>query len=276
MKNYFQARNDLNTLRFKLGAKSVITYPCLEIPKGRSEMHSPQVGVKHGLDDFDFTKYEEMMWEVRSVRDQVEKGEYPYQFLRKYFPKRWGELPLELPPLLQAKGLSHLDPQSLANIVHMDKPVDLGFAIMDFLLANKVKNRLKHTNSGHFEFLDLIPRFIGDLSRKIETSLNHAFQAKYYFGVARPEEVYEHLTGIPGKGITHYRDNSYNHPSYPAGHGSAAGATGRFFQDACNLEHHERNDIRRACYLWAMFRTFAGVHYAVDNLAGLIGIGKIE
>ena len=69
---------------------------------------------------------------------------------------------------------------------------------------------------------------------------------------------------------------SYNHPSYPAGHGSAAGATGKFFFDYCNLSATDRIEIRSACYLWAMFRTFAGVHFAVDNLAGLMEIGGLD
>ncbi len=87
----------IHLLRFQEGTTEELTYPLKELPTRNSTLHSPRVGQHHDLVPFDFTKYKECLDEIIEVRLKVGKGEYPLEFLKKYYPKSWGRMPSEHP-----------------------------------------------------------------------------------------------------------------------------------------------------------------------------------
>lgn len=116
------------------------------------------------------------------------------------------------------------------------------------------------------------------------------FAAKYYFGVARPEEIafmiaQGQLTerdGVPRDLIhkveglklqsapefTAYPEGSPMHPSFPAMH-SAASSCSMWLAVAFNLTPEQICQARLVDFAVAYARTIAGVHYPMDNIAGL-------
>lgn len=226
-------------------------------------LHSPKVGKPHGLDKSMIIQNSEELLEVVSM---VNRGEYPYEFLAKYYPREWGELPkyalgadYSLPQPLINEGLSHEDPKGLANVVHMDSPLDMPTAVLKWLISEGVQ--CKQSRDNCVDFLEVIPETLRKLAEAVERNLDKAFEAKYYFGAPRPEEVL-------GVNITSYPEGCPPHATFPAGHGAAASAVSvlisRFDVNAKQVEV-----IRQTAYLWSQFRSLAGVHYPEDNLAGL-------
>lgn len=255
----------LHLQRFDEGITPALTYPLTEIPGRRNGLHSPRIGKQNNLKPFDFTKYQEYLEEVLEVRLRCGKNEYAYDFLAKHYPKAWGRMPTDMPAPLTLAGVTTKDVSTCEDAVRMDTPLDLGLFILRWL---RDKNALKpKVGSNSVAFLESQPKAINGLSFRIFEALEKAFETKYYFGVARPSQIFERIYNRPAKTIEAY-DHPI-HPSYPAGHGAAAGATAQFFYDYFDLETEDWIAIRNAAYLFAQFRTFAGVHYAVDNLAGL-------
>ena len=66
-----------------------------------------------------------------------------------------------------------------------------------------------------------------------------------------------------------YQEGSPTHPSYPAGHATAAAAGIRIVASYFDLEEWQRDELFKAAYDWGMYRLIAGVHYPSDNLAGM-------
>lgn len=259
----------LDNLRFGKGCPQKINFPLTEMPNFESDMASPMVGNKHNLEDFPYDKYAEMLDEVSEVRKMVKMGKFPMSFIKRHFPESWGEYNLgDGFDILSMEGLSMSNPEGLAHVVHMDSPDDLFKAIQKWIKKNKIVKK-SDKKYKHLDFYGNVLALNENLWDKLRTAIRRAFQAKYYFGAARPEEVTEELANIEGELITHYPEGCPTHPSYPAGHGAAAGATGKYVLDQYVLNHAQEKEVLCACYLWAQFRTFAGVHYAIDNLAGL-------
>lgn len=247
-----------NDLQFPLTATSIAAL-------APSKLASPRPGNPNGLtlpaSLANLTKDSPSFTQVQRVRAEVARDEMPWWFFEMHWPSEWGPFEHRIPALLKAKGLRARDPEGLADVVHMDSPVDLGLAIGDWLRSEMARaNDLQ--SGGHVPFLDMVPGPLARMAVAVDDALERAFEAKYYFGVARPEEV-------GGINCTHYPEGCPTHPSYPAGHGAAAGATGKHFIDEWDLTPTQVYEVRLACYLWAQFRTLAGVHYAEDNLAGL-------
>jgi len=69
--------------------------------------------------------------------------------------------------------------------------------------------------------------------------------------------------------FTSYDEGSPNHPSWPAMHSAASGAS-LWLNVIANLTDVQKCEIRKLDYAIAFARTVAGVHYTDDNLAGLI------
>jgi len=251
---------------FKKGIDKTPAYPLDYIPAG-TKLASPCIGNAHGFanpyDDNNIMTYLE---EVSQVRADVKAGVYPEAFLAKYYP--WGTMPSELPTALLNEGLSKRDPKGLADVVHMDNPMDLGVALCDWLRSKGVKPR--HLSSNSIDFINAIPETNKKLADSILGALQKAFDIKYYYGMPRPEELHHE-----GKLLTSYPEGSPTHPAFPAGHGAAAGATAKTLIDHFDVTEEQAAEIRFAAYLWAQFRTFAGVHYALDNIAGL-KVGGLE
>jgi hypothetical protein len=265
------AKTALHLTRFDEGSAAPLKYPVKVIPANPSKMHSPQVGNHHNLAPFDFTKYSEWLDEVTHVRLLCGKNEYPTEFLKKYWPKDWGPYVGDIPEALAMAGVSEADVDSCAQIVRMDTPVDLGVFIMRWLAGKGALKPKKGTN--HFDFLGTFPAAQAVLATYVSDALKRAFEAKYYFGAARPAQIFEALGKGKRADLMAYPNPT--HPSYPAGHGAAAAATAKFFYDYYQLATDDWLEIRRAAYLFAQYRSLAGVHYAVDNLAGL-QIGGLE
>lgn len=243
---------------FNKGSSDKLQFPLIDIPAGTG-LASPCIGATHGFPNpYDDSNISDYLTEVLEVRTEVEAGRYPEAFLAKYYP--WGNLPEEIPQALLNEGLSKSNPKGLANVVHMDNPIDLGVALCKWLLKAGVKTR--HRSSGSIDFINSIPQTNKKLSDAILVALERAFDIKYYYGIPRPEE-------LANRNITSYPEGSPTHPSFPAGHGAAAGATARVLIDHFDVTEEQAQEIKDAAYLWAQFRTLSGVHYAPDNLAGL-------
>eukprot|EP00536_Pseudo-nitzschia_multiseries_P018295 jgi/Psemu1/54964/gm1.54964_g len=118
------------------------------------------------------------------------------------------------------------------------------------------------------------------------------FLLKWHVGMPRPEEVawmiYKgrftpEADGVPedlvaliqsmgnldhAAAFTAYEDGSPMHPSFPAMH--SAGSTCSFWMPAvCKLSPEQYCEALRVDYAVAYARTVAGVHYRMDNIAGL-------
>lgn len=262
---------------FGKGITEKLNFPLVAIPANKSNMVSPRVGNANGCRPFNKEGIADALAEVLDVRCLVNKNIYPYEFLAKHYPTKWGKLPMDLPEPLLMKGLSTDDVAGLANVVEMDDSLDLGLAIKSWLFTQspKVKD-LTVLERAHVEFLKSKPALNVALANANCDALEAGFAAKYFYGIIRPEEYYEEIFGTKGERITAYENGAPSHPSFPAGHSCVAGATGRTFQEFFNLTPQQNNVIRQTCYLWGMFRTLAGVHYAEDNIAGLIDIGGIK
>lgn len=254
-------------MKFKKGKGSNnLNFPLTELQIKKlkpCQLHSPKVGKAHGLKKEMIVQDNDELLEVVSM---VNRGEYPYEFLAKYYPKAWGELPkyvigadYSLPQPLVNEGLSHEDPQGLANVVHMDSPLDMPTAVLKWLVAHGAKCVQSQENC--IDFLEIIPETLRKLSEAVERNLNKAFEAKYYFGAPRPEEVMK-------VNMTSYPEGCPPHPSLPAGHSAAASAVSILI-DRFDVTDEQLAVIRQTAYLWGMFRSLAGVHYPEDNIAGL-------
>jgi len=104
-------------MKFKKGAGSNnLNFPITKVQLKKlkpCKLHSPMVGDAHGLTKDMIVQDSKELLEVVSM---VNRGEYPYEFLAKYYPKAWGELPRELPQPLVNEGLSIDNPQGMANV----------------------------------------------------------------------------------------------------------------------------------------------------------------
>lgn len=226
------------------------------------QLASPMVGKEHAQISADAPKESELLElavEVLIVRVHVTDGIFPRDFMEKYYPEEWGKFPDETPIPLQNEGLSFSRPQELADVVHMDNPMDLPNAVLSWVVKSGYKCKDARTNCN--DFVEIIPETVNKLSNAVLRNLEKAFQAKYFYGVARPEEVLR-------SNMTSYPEGCPTHPSYPAGHGAAASAVS-IILDRFDLDDYAIKQVRDSAYCWAMFRTFAGVHYGIDNVAGL-------
>jgi hypothetical protein len=120
----------------------------------------------------------------------------------------------------------------------------------------------------------------------------NSFAAKWQFMVPRPEEVVAAVlsgavdapwairTLIEALGdtadmaydprkLTQFPEGSPNHPSYNAMHAAAAGAQLAVAQTLLQLNSPNLTSLRRAAHAMAYYRTWAGVHYPMDNTSGL-------
>jgi hypothetical protein len=118
-----------------------------------------------------------------------------------------------------------------------------------------------------------------------------AFAHKYHFGRPRPEEVVhawlngeisfsqvtedalefyvdQHVVKADARRFTLYPEGCPNHPSLPAMH-SAVAAMGLVMGVILDLTPTQLEECKKATIAVAFGRTFAGVHYRLDNLYGL-------
>ena len=211
------------------------------------------------------------MNEVIEARLDVLNGTYPDWLMAKYHPREDFD-PWLIPLPLVAQGISTSDPAGMADVVHMDTPIDMPLAVLRWLLDEGTQ--IKTSVTDHVDFLGAVPYVIENVADAVKRNLQRAFEAKYYFGRPRPEEVFEDEYAIAGFKLTAYPEGCPNHPAYPAGHGAAAAAV-TVFEKMFRLSERQRRIVYDTAYHWAMYRTLAGVHYATDNMAGLL-IGGLK
>ena len=252
--------NSVNLTPFAKGSVDKLNYPLTSIPSKSSKLHSPMIGKPHGLTDVITGNEKELIDEVLEVVGNVARGEFPHWFMKKYYPTQWGEYTGKMPIPLANQLLRIDNPRACAKVVHMDNPIDMPNSVLSYVLKNRATLKVPSTN--HFNFINLIPNAVAKMATSIDNSLIKAFEAKYYFGICRPEEMLN-------ANITAYPEGCPNHPSYPAGHGAAAGAGVKAILDHFNLPNELKKEALDSAYFWSMFRTFAGVHYGPDNIAGL-------
>ncbi len=263
MRYYQKGRKDKD-LKFPLTA--------IPDPKG-GKLVCPKIGKRHGLKDFPFSQMDNLLREVLKARLEVEKGIYPQWLMDQYYPFK-GESPKGITVALRMEGLSEDEPDGLAQVVHMDMPNAMPEALLRWF--NYVGVQLKKPTDGHIDFLGYIPHTTENIGDGVKKALDEVFEAKSFFGIARPEELFECKTGVKGELMTAYEEGCPLHTSFPAGHSAAAGGGVRRLMEDFILTDYHLKEVLDTAYLWGMFRTLAGVHYGVDNVAGLIigGLGK--
>ena len=213
--------------------------------------------------------------EVLKVREDVKAGAMPRWLMRKYYPDEWGDFPETIPePLARAHEkfnlpapLSFNDPAGLADVVHMDNPIDLGLILHRWLLDQGAIS--KDADEEGYDFLANVTDAMEDMGRAGARAARKAFEAKCWFMLPRPEEVHG------SKDITAYDEGSPAHSTYPAGHGAIAFGEARYLMKSFVLVGEDGKRIPLpmyilkplfdSAYIWAMARTMAGVHFAVDN-----------
>jgi len=268
-------------MSFKKGlGDNEITYPLtqegLESLKG-CRLVNPMVGDNHGYkipDDFDLEK---SLQEIVQVRLEVTKNIFPKWFFEKHYPFKEEFGKYEFPSdIFAIQGLFEHDPQGLAEVVHMDSPSDMPKMLLKWLtnpMYGQNVNVKTHTKD-YINFLETIPNVEEQIGDGVKRALYKAFRMKYYFGAERVEERWSAQTGLDGKLLTAYDEGCPNHPSAPAGHASAAaGGTVSLIKEVKELSNYQLKNILDTAYSWAMFRSLAGVHDAMDNILGLMANG---
>lgn len=255
MYDYFRKGLDQNDFKYPLTMSQIKNMESCEVV-------SPRAGKRHGVQMpaalCNDSALRVSLEEVLEVREMVKNGKFPREFMEKYYPREWGEFPDEIPKLLENEGLSFEDPAGLADVVHMDTPLDLGEAMIRWLISEGAAPN--NVTSLNYDFLTIVPKSLMEMSIEVYDKMEICFEVKYYFGVPRPEEVADDIS------ITHYDEGSPSHPSFPAGHGAAAFASCDYFIKNWKLNENTKKALFDSAYIWAMARTLAGVHYAVDNL----------
>lgn len=212
----------------------------------------------------------EQMDEVVDVRVDVTNGVWPGDFLERHFGPFQQYLSegavfdgYDIPEPIADAGVTVDDPQAAALLVQMDWPTDLGRFIYQYLRREGVPIR----NYDESDFVNAMPGFEANLSAHLHKVFELIFQAKWYFGCVRPEEYF----GIDGCVFTEYPEGCPKHAAYPAGHGGAAGAVWAFITHFFDFTDHraQLDVVIKAVYHFAMYRTFAGVHTAADNIEGI-------
>lgn len=224
---------------------------------------NPTVWKYNGLKIPEDFNLEESTEEILEVREMVKAGIFPREFMEKYYPFKW-EFPSIIPKPLMAEALHLQNPEWLANIVHMDLPSQAPSAILRYLLQSWAN--VKDWTPNYINFLESVPYVQENMTDGIKLWLNKAFEAKYYFWLQRPEEIAKQW-----KFMTAYPEWCPNHPSFPAGHWAAvAWWSRRVIESFEKLTDEQLKQVLDTVYIWAMARSLAWVHHAIDNVAWII------
>ena len=260
---HFSSRNQFNK-----GTNQPLTYPNKEL--NTEGVVSQRIGNHHNVPPPVCPGEEgfcEMMDEVMFVREDVIRGDWPADFLYRHFP--WGDRlkrnfdPMCIPEPIMRAGVTTDMPEAAAQLVRMDWPTDLAISIYEILIETGVPLKEGMEN----DFVNNVVGFTAMLAMHLWDVIEKCFQVKWYYGAVRPEEYY----GVSGCVFTSYSEGCPNHPGYIAGHGSLAGAIFAFLESIFDFSNHPEalEMVITAVYMFAQFRTLAGVHTAQDNIEGL-------
>lgn len=231
---------------------------------------NPMVGKSHGLKIPDSFNKGEATQEILKVRLEVSKGIYPKWFMEKYWPYNF-PMPDYLPEGLKINNLSFENPQGLADIVHMDDPLDLPVSLKKVFTNPRYGGsaNIKNKHGKWKQFLETVV----DLNETITDYQKRygwkVFETKWYFGLTRPEEV---LSGL-GPLVTAYEEGCPNHPSIGQGHMALAQSGFLALYKSLELSRAQLEDGLYTTYLWGQFRCLAGVHYGIDAILSILLVG---
>jgi len=250
---------------------NTLVYPLTQTALGNlipSKLASPRVGKPHGIvlphQYSTVAGLTEMCDEVIYAHAQVRRGEMPWGFLRKHWDNSWGEFP-EFPELLKREGLSIRNPQGLANIVHMDKPWHLFSAMQSWLLSTGALPK-EQISPEHNDFLSKVVHPMNKFSTLLSQWMEMAFEAKYYFGKPRPEEM-------QGTNVSYYPEGCPTHPEVPPGHSVTSWGAVKYFQDHWHLTDEQSAALVAAGFYFSNARSFSLVHYGPANRLGRVIVG---
>lgn len=180
----------------------------------------------------------------------------------------------------------------LAELVHNDFPTQLMDDLFRYMKSKGAKIDKSLFNEKPYKvFTDgvvMVERVIGQLVHDISPT---AFAHKYFHWRARPEEVIgawvrgeisfdpmveealNHYVDIEDvlfdeRKFTTYPEGCPNHPALPAMH-SAVASMALFISVILDLTPQQESECIKMAANIAFGRTFAGVHYRLDNLYGL-------
>lgn len=189
-----------------------------------------------------------------------------------------------------------LDITEVAEAVHDEFPgVYHAEMIAGWLSTGSLKRKSdifpQHHNKDILRFGFMLSDMVSHAIRMVGPCV---FALKWDAGMARPEEVAwkikndelqvpeEHRAKVfklldkmnydtfeSATDFTAYPEGSPTHPSYPAMH-SAASASSFWLSVTMNLSEEQICEARMLDYSVAYARTVAGVHYDIDNIAGLM------
>ena len=259
------------------GSYDSIKFPLEAIPPKPTKLHSPRIGKAHSVPPFDKSKLLEKYHELLEVTMMVKNGEYPIQFVKKYWPKQWGEFDGVHPELFKTLGLDVDNPRACALSVQMDHPLDLAIYLFKDINSrnNLIELKKPKVEHNHVEFLETHVHSWTRLTEEISKRMEECFEAKYYYGTPRPEEIYNFMTGLPAYQSTAYLNGCPRHGAYPSGHATYAGVICSWFQNEWFLPMEEIDLIRKASFLWGpIFRSLAFVHWPEDGVQGYFSVGK--
>ena len=170
------------------------------------------------------------------------------------------EVDSELSPVLRAVGLSERNPKGCADAVRMDQPSELWAAIIDYVAAENIP--VSPERKG-IRFLDQYMNPVAPFGANLKESMQQAFEVKYYYGLARPEEYFE------SPNFAQYPEGCPPHPSYVAGHGTVGGVANRTFREEFpHATDAQRQAVETATLQFAHFRDLARVHTRQDSRKG--------
>jgi len=233
---------------------------------------NPMVGDNHGLkipEDFDL---EEAAAEVLTTRLRVQKGIFPWDVAEKYWPYKF-DMPRYLPKCLEIEGLSFDDPEGMADIVHMDDPLDFALALKKALTNPKYGGtaNIKGHHNKWKQFIETVIDVNETITDYQKRYIRKVFETKYYFGLIRPEEA-----APIGPILTAYEEGCPTHPAIGQGHIALSQASVRALDKELELKEEQVHDALYASYLWGFFRVMAGVHYGIDAIISILAVGGYE
>lgn len=166
----------------------------------------------------------------------------------------------EISPVLRAVGLTEQNPKGCANAVRMDQPGELWQAIVNYSAREEIPAAPEKSG---LRFLDRYVNPNKPFGDNLEASMVAAFEVKYFYGLARPEEYFN------APNFAHYPEGCPPHPSYIAGHGTVGGVANRTFREEFpHAEDKHRADVATATKQFAHFRDLARVHTRQDSAEG--------
>lgn len=251
------------------------TYPLTQDQIDRMhncDIVNPKVGKNYGLKIPDWFDIEEAGKEILKVRLEVLNGTYPEWFMKKYWPYDF-EMPTHLPKAFEINGLSFADPQGLADVVHMDDPLDFPLSLKKVFTNPKYGGNanIKKWTPKYKQFLETVVD-VNETITDYQKRFGHKiFETKWYFGLTRPEEV----TGL-GAILTAYDEGCPTHASIGQGHEALSQAGLLALHRSLDLSPEQIQEGLYASYLWGQFRCLAGVHFGIDAILSILLVGGFD